>query len=378
MIDLSTQRSVTVDPGQRRARCGGGTRWAELDAACQQHGLAVTGGMISHTGVAGLTLGGGLGWLHTKLGLSCDNLASVEIATADGRILRASEREHAELFWALRGGGGNFGVVTEFEFKLSPIGPIVQLGAFFYELERGKDMFRLANQLTRELDDDTSVFLCGLDAPPAPFVPAAHHGRSCYAILMVGLGAAEAHARLVDNIRGALAPLFELVTPIPYTALQTMFDASAPWGIHAYEKAVYLDDLSDAAIDVIVRQFPRKRSPLSFMPVLVLGGQYARVSEAAVAFGGKRSTRFAVNITGMTQDPAAFEAEVAWAREFWSELVTHADDVGSYVNYIVEPDQERVRASYGEAKYARLAAIKAEYDPHNVFHLNANIRPRQA
>lgn len=378
MIDLSSQRCVAVDPQARRARCGGGTRWAELDAACQQHGLAVTGGMISHTGVAGLTLGGGLGWLHSKLGLACDNLVSVEIVTADGRVLCACEGEHSELFWAVRGGGGNFGVVTEFEFKLAPIGPIVQLGGFFYALEQGKDMLRLADQLARELGDDTGMFLCGMDAPPAPFVPPEHQGRSCYALVMVGLGSTEAHARLVDKIRAQLPPLFELVTPIPYTALQSMFDASAPWGVHAYEKAVYLDELSDAAIEVITRHFPLKRSPLSFMPVIVLGGQYARVPEDSVAFGGKRSTRFAVNITGMTLDPAAFEGEVAWARAFWSELVVHAENVGSYVNYIVEPDAARVRASYGPAKYARLTAIKAEYDPHNMFHLNANIRPPAA
>lgn len=374
-IDLSPLRTVTVDADNRRARCGGGTRWAELDAACQAHGLAVTGGMISHTGVAGLTLGGGLGWLHNKLGLACDNLVSVEIVTADGRILRASEREHADLFWALRGGGGNFGVVTEFEFQLAPIGPIVQLGAFFYEVERGKEALRFANQVTRELGDDFGVFILGLDAPHAPFVPAQHHGQTVFGIVIVGLGADAAHERLVEKIRGTLAPLFELVTALPYTALQSMFDASAPWGVQGYEKSLYLDNLSDKAIDVIVKHFPRKQSPLSFMPIQMLGGKYARTPEDAVAFGGRRSMRYMVAISAMTLDPAQFESERAWARAFWAELVTHAQDEGSYVNNIVEPDQARVRASYGVAKYERLAAIKAKYDPQNIFHLNANIRP---
>lgn len=378
MIDLSPQRDVMVDVARRRARCGGGTRWSELDAACQAHGLAVTGGMISHTGVAGLTLGGGLGWLHGKMGLACDNLVSVEIVTADGQILRASESAHAELFWGLRGGGGNFGVVTEFEFELMPVGPTVQLGAFFYELERAKQMLRLSNEITRGLDDDWGAFLCGMSAPPAPFVPVQHQGRLCFALVLAGLRDEQAHAPLFDHIRKTLPPLFELVTPIPYVQLQSMFDASAPWGVHAYEKAVYLDELTDPAIDAIISHFPRKQSALSFLPIIVMGGEYARIPEDAVAFGGKRSTRFAVNITAMTHDPAQLEAEVAWARACWSELAKHASSTGSYVNYIVEQDTARVRASYGEAKYARLSALKAKYDPANIFHMNANIKPSSA
>jgi FAD/FMN-containing dehydrogenase len=374
-IDLSPQRSVIVDAKRQRARCGGGTRWSELDAACQAHGLAVTGGVISHTGVGGLTLGGGVGWLNTKLGLSCDNLLSAEVVTADGRILRASERENADLFWALRGGGGNFGVVTEFEFQLAPIGPIVQLGAFFYEVERGRDMLRFANQLVRELDDDTSPYLLGLDAPPAPFVPAQYHGKTVFGLVLVGLGAPAAHARWVEKVRATHAPLFELVTPIPYLGLQSMFDASAPWGVHGYERSVSLDNLSDAAIDVIIAHLPRRQSPLSFLPIQVLGGKYARASQDSVAFGGRRSTRFLVTISGLTQDPAQLAGETEWVRALWTELVKHAEDEGSYVNNIFEPDHDRVRAAYGAAKYERLAAIKAKYDPKNVFHLNPNIRP---
>jgi FAD/FMN-containing dehydrogenase len=373
VIDLSLQRKIQIDPERRRVRCGGGTRWSELDAACQQHGLAVTGSMISHAGVAGVTLGGGLGWLHSKLGLSSDNLVSVEIVTAEGRVLRASEREHAELFWAVRGGGGNFGVVTDLEFKLAQVGPVVQLGAFFYEAERGGAALRFANQLTAELAEDTSILLCGLSAPAAPFVTRAYHGRTVFGIIIVGFGTAESHARIVDKVRSAVPPLFEQIAPIAYTALQTMFDASAPWGVHAYEKGLYLESLSDAAIAVIARHLPRKGSPLSWMPIQVLGGRYASIAEEATAFGGKRSTRFALSICALTQDPSLLEAEVAWVRAFWSELAPLADNEGGYVSSIAEPDLARVRASYGEAKYARLAAIKAKYDPRNMFHLNANI-----
>jgi FAD/FMN-containing dehydrogenase len=374
-IDLSPQREVRVDPRLRRARCGGGTRWSELDAACQQHGLAVTGGMISHTGVGGLTLGGGVGWLHSRVGLSCDNLVSAELVTASGRILRASESEHPELFWALRGGGGNFGVVTEFEFQLSPLGPLVQVGLFFFGLEQGALLLRFVNAFTRTLDGDSGVFVAGLNAPPAPFVPEREQGKACYVLAIAGYAGEQAHARQCEVVRAAVRPSFELVAPMPYVELQKLFDASAPWGTLAYEKAVYLEELSAGAIDVITTQLPKKSSPQSFLPMLVLGGAYARAREDAVAFGGKRSTRFIVNCTALTTDPAQFEAEKAWARSFWSELVPYAQGVAGYVNYQVEADEARVRASYGSDKYARLSRIKTEYDPDNVFHRNANIRP---
>ena len=212
-----------------------------LDAATQAHGLAVPGGFISLTGVAGLTLGGGFGWLCRLAGLSSDNLVGAEVVTADGRVLHASESDNPDLFWALRGGGGNFGVVTEFEFGLHRVGPMLQLGLFMFSPDQGGDLFRFARDFVETLPDDCGVFMAGLSAPPEPFVPAELHFTPAFALAVVGLGDEQEHARLVEPIKQALDPIVELITPIPYVGLQQMFDASAPWGMFSYEKAVYLD-----------------------------------------------------------------------------------------------------------------------------------------
>jgi FAD/FMN-containing dehydrogenase len=375
MIDLSAMRQVTVDPSARRAVCGGGATWADLDSASQAHGLAVTGGFVSHTGIGGLTLGGGIGWLTKKAGLSSDNLEAAEIVLADGRTVRASADENPELFWALRGGGGNFGVVTSFVYRLHQVGPIVQLGFFFWGLDKGAEALRFARDFVPTLPDGIGAFLAGLSAPPAPFVPEQHHFAPGYALLIAGFGAPEDHAQRCAEIRTAMPPLFELETPIPYAELQHMFDEGAPWGILGYEKALFLEELSDAAISVFTEHLPRRQSPLSFVPIFVLGGAYARVSEEATAFGGSRSARYAFNIAAVCPAPELLAPETAWVRDFWSAMRPHAMGSGSYVNFMSEDDPDRVRASYGAAKYERLARIKAEYDPDNVFHLNANIKP---
>ena len=375
MIDLGPMNQVQVDAQARRATCGGGTRWAELDAATQEHGLATPGGFISHTGVAGLTLGGGMGWLSRKAGLSCDNVVSVEIVTADGSILRASADENPELFWAVRGGGGNFGVVTSFEFALHQIGPVVQMALLFWDLDHGPAAFRAARDVIPSLPDDVTIFLAGLNAPPAPFVPEAHQLQPGYAAVVVDHGSPSDHARALDALRAGAAPLFEFATPIPHTALQQMFDESAPWGIRGYEKAIYLDELTDGAIDVIAAHLPRKTSPMSFMPIFALGGEYARKADSDNAFGGSRSTRYVVNIAAIAPTPELLEADRSWTRSFWSDLVPHAQGVGSYVNFMADYEEDRIRAAYGPDKYQRLAEVKATFDPDNVFHLNANIHP---
>ncbi len=374
MIDLTPMKQVTVDPEARRARCGGGTTWGELDGTTQGHGLAVPGGFISHTGVAGLTLGGGIGWLSRFAGLSCDNLVGAEVVTADGRVLHASASDNPDLWWALRGGGGNFGVVTEFEFVLHPVGPIVHLGLFLFSPDDGGEMFRFAREFVKDLPDDCGVFLAGLNAPPAPFVPAELHFAPAFALIVVGLGSAEAHAELIAPVRAALSPIVDMVTPIPYVALQQMFDEAAPWGIHAYEKAVYLRELTDGAIEVMLDHQLMKASPLSIVPIFVLGGAYARADHADTSFGGGRDIAYVVNIEGATPTPEGYEAERAWVRDYWSDLVEHAGTAGSYVNFMTEYEDDRVRAAYGD-KYERLQQIKAAYDADNVFHLNANIPP---
>ncbi len=378
MIDLGALCGVSVDPRAKRARCGGGTRWSQLDAATQEHNLATPGGFVSHTGVAGLTLGGGLGWLSRKAGLSCDNLLSVELVTAAGTTVRASERENRDLFWAVRGGGGNFGVVTEFEFRLHEVGPMVQLSLSFWDLDHGPQAFRVIRDLIKGLPSDIAIFLAALNAPPAPFVPQQHQGVPGYAVVLVGYGAPGAHAQAADDLREAVPPLFTFDTPVPYTALQQMFDESAPWGIRGYEKAVYFDELTDESIDVIARHVPLKASPMSFMPVFVLGGEYAEPAEGDTAFGGSRETLYAFNIAAIAPTAELLDTDRAWVRSFWSDLVPHAGSVASYVNFMSEFEEDRIRASYGAEKYRRLSQIKAKYDPGNLFHLNANIRPATA
>jgi FAD/FMN-containing dehydrogenase len=374
MIDLTPMKAVTVDPETRRATCGGGTTWGELDAATQEHGLAVPGGFISHTGVAGLTLGGGLGWLSRLAGLSSDNVVGAEVVTADGRVLRASAGENPDLFWAVRGGGGNFGVVTEFEFSLHEVGPVVHLGLFLFSPDQGRDLLRFAREFVLGLPDECGAFLAGLSAPPAPFVPPELHFTPAFALAVVGFGDDAAHATLIAPIKEALTPIVEMVTPIPYAALQQMFDESAPWGMYAYEKAVYLEELTDGVIDAIVEHQPKKMSPLSFVPIFVLGGAYQRADTDASAFGGSRDIRYVINISATTPSPDDFEAERAWVRDYWSALVPHAVGIGSYVNFMTDVEDDRVRSAYG-SKYDRLQQIKAAVDPGNVFHLNANITP---
>jgi FAD/FMN-containing dehydrogenase len=376
MIHLGAMNNVTVDPAARRAVCGGGATWADVDLATQQHGLATPGGFISHTGIAGLTLGGGIGWLTKLAGLSCDNLVAAQMVTADSRIVRASKDENPDLFWALRGGGGNFGVVTSFEFKLHPVGPLVNLGLFFFGLEKGPEALRFSRDFIKTFPQKATGFLgIGLSAPPAPFVPEQYRLLPGHALLVVGFGSAEEHAAVVAPIRKAVTPLFELVTPIPFVALQQMFNESATWGLLGYEKALYLDELSDAAIAVISEHVPKKRSPLSFCPTFSLTGAYRVAGDGDTAFGGSRTAGYVFNVEAAAPDRDVYEADRLWVRNFWDAMRPHATGSGGYVNFMAEADEDRVRASYGADKYQRLARIKAEYDPGNVFHLNANIRP---
>lgn len=375
MIDLSAMRQVTVDVVTRRAVCGGGATWEEVDSACQAHGLAVPGGFISHTGIGGLTLGGGIGWLTRKAGLTIDNLNSAEVVTADGSILRAAADEHADLFWALRGGGGNFGVVTSFEYRLHEVGPLIHLGLFFWGVDKGTEALRFSRDFVKTVPPEMGTFIAGLSAPPAPFVPEQYHFAPGYALLIVGFGSAEEHARVVAPIRAAVPPLFELVTPMPYTALQQMFNEGVPWGILAYEKALYLDELSDDVIAVFTDYFPRRSSPLTLVPIFELAGAYRRPADDETAFGGSRSAGYVFNISAAAPTPDVLASERVWVRDFWAALRPYASGSGSYVNFMSEYEEDRVRAAYGAAKYERLARIKAEYDPENVFHLNANIKP---
>jgi FAD/FMN-containing dehydrogenase len=374
-IDLSGMRNVTIDPVARRAFVAGGATLADLDAAAQAHGLAAPGGVVSHTGVGGLTLGGGMGWLTRKAGLAIDNLVSAEVVTADGRILHASERDHPELFWGIRGGGGNFGVVTTFEFKLHPVGPLVQFGLFFWPLDNTAEVLRLAEDLVSTLPPDLNIIIAGINAPPAPFVPEQHHFRAGCALLITGFGSPEAHETVVARVRKQLPPLFDLVTPMPYVQLQKLLDDANPFGVCAYDKALYLKELSEDVIAVVAEHLPRKTSPLSPVLFYRLDGAYSEVGEDKTAFGGGRSPRYVIFIVGLADSAEKLVPERQWVRSFWDALQPHAIGIGSYVNGESEFADDRILSSYGRAKYDRLAGIKAIYDPDNVFHRNANIRP---
>jgi hypothetical protein len=375
MIDLSRLNLVVVNPESRLARVGGGALLTDLDAATQQHGLAVPAGVVGHTGVGGLTLGGGMGWLTRRFGLTIDHLRSVELVTADGEIRRASAQEHPDLFWAVRGGGGNFGVVTEFEFDLVETGPMVQVGLMFWGLEQGREVLRLAREVMQTLPLELNIIIAALNSPPAPFVPAEHHGRPGYAFVVVGFGSVEDHGAFLDGIRRRLPTTWDFASPMPYVALQQMLDDSNAWGSHNYEKGTYLEELTDAAIEVIVEHIPRKASPLSLVLFYRLDGAYSVVPDEATAFSGGRSPRYAVFNIAVCPTPELLVTDRAWVRSLWEALRPHAPEFGTYVNSITEVEGDRVRLAFGPEKYARLAAIKATYDPNNVFRRNPNIKP---
>jgi FAD/FMN-containing dehydrogenase len=377
MIDLTLLNSVTVDPAAGRARVGGGALLADLDAAAQAHGLAVPAGLISHTGVGGLTLGGGMGWLTRKYGLTIDNLISAEVVTASGQILRAARDENPNLFWALRGGGGNFGVVTSFEFRLHEVDPTVQVGLFFWGLDQGREALRLARDVAAAMPPEVNAVIAALNAPPAPFVPPEHHFAPGYVLVLTGFGSGPEHAALVAQIRqGAPPPLFDMVVPMPYVDLQGMLDGANAWGSHCYEKGTYVEELSDEVIDVVTSQVRLKNSPMSMVLFYRLDGAFCQVGDDETAFSGGRSPRFGVFIIGVAPDADLLTLDRQWVRDLWSELRPHAVGSGDgYVNASADFRDDQVRGSYGPATYERLAMIKAAYDPDNVFHLNANVIP---
>ena len=376
MIDLSPIHHVVVDPGAQRVRVGGGATLGEMDAATQEHGLAVPAGTVSHTGVGGLTLGGGWGWLSRVHGLTIDNLESAQVVLADGRFVRASADSHPELFWALRGGGGNFGVVTEFEFRLHPVGPLVQFAMLFVEQDRAADALRAARDVPGRIARSVSPGIACVTAPPAPFVPPEHHFAPVVAMILIGFGSVEEHAAAVATARAELRPLFEVVTPMPYVALQQMLDEGAAWGTRAYTKGLYLDEFPDEAVETLAARLPGRRSPHSQVLVFPFGGgAIADVADDATAFGGSRSMRFVIAIECMAGDGETFAHDRQWVRDTWNALRPRAVHGGAYVNLMAEFEGDSLRDTYGAAKFDRLRAVKAEYDPGNVFRHNANIPP---
>jgi hypothetical protein len=341
--------------------------------------LAVAAGTVSHTGVAGLTLTGGIGYLTRWQGLSCDNLRAARVVTAEGQIVTASATENPDLFWGLRGAGANFGVVTELEFQLHEVNPLANLGLLFWELERAGEALRFGREYLPTLPREMGFIVAGLTAPPAPFVPESSRGVIGIAIIVVSWGSPEAHAAALRPLR-ARSPRFELVTPMPYTQVQKLIDEAAPWGIRAYDKGIYLDDLSDEAIAILLEHLARKASPMTIMPMFPLDGAFCDTREDGTAFGGRRHRQWLLGITAVAPDRGMFEADRDLVRSCWSALRALSPDGGTYLNFSsdLEDAIARARASYGDAKYERIARVKAQWDPENVFHCNANVPPAPA
>jgi hypothetical protein len=374
VVDLSRMDGVIIDPETKRARVQGGALLADLDAATQAHGLAVTAGIVSHTGVGGLTLGGGIGWLTRRAGLTIDNLRGAEVVVADGRVLRASEDENPDLFWAIRGGGGNFGVVTEFEFRLLDVDPMVQFGSFFWGPDQGRAALRLMRDVIPELPRSLNAYIFIATMPPAPFVPVEHQFKTGPQLLLTGFGDPVEHQKIVEHIRVTEPPLFDLVTTMRYVELQGMFNEEAAWGFYGYEKNAYYEDINDEMIEILSTKGLEKNSPLSHVEFDRLDEAFSEVGEDDTAFGGGRSPRYFVNFVASCATPEQLPAEREWVRSLFDALRPHMLGGGTYINSLGEQDDARIRQTYG-AKFDRLQMIKNKYDPNNVFHRNANIRP---
>jgi FAD/FMN-containing dehydrogenase len=374
VIDLSPLKGIRVDPRARTARAQAGVLWGELDRETQLHGLATVGGIVTHTGIAGLTLGGGLGWLMRKYGATVDNLLSVDLVTADGELVTASQDVEPDLFWGVRGGGGNFGIVASFEYSLHPVGPTVLAGPIFHPLEDAPEVLRAYRDFAAAAPDElTTIFELSV-APPVPFLPPDVHGKP---IVMVGAcyaGPTEAGVDVVRPLKELGNPIVDLLEPRPYVELQSLFDPAVPHGWHRYWKSVELPPLTDDAVDTLVEHAAVQTSPKSYCIVFQLGGALARVDEGASAFG-RRDAAYNVNINAVwTEDDSEPDRHITWARDFFDALQPHAGG-GVYVNFLGDEGQDRVRAAYGERNYERLARLKRAYDPANVFRLNQNILP---
>jgi hypothetical protein len=373
VIDLSPMKGVRVDPVAQRAVAQAGATWADFDHETQAFGLAVTGGLVSTTGIAGFTLGGGIGWLMRKYGLTADNLLSADVVTADGRLVTASADEHPELFWGLRGGGGNFGIVTSFEYQLHRVGPTVLAGGVFFPGDQAAEVVRRYRAYTAGLPDEMTTLLNLTTAPPAPFLPEAVHGKKVVAVLGAYAGPPDEGEKFAAGIRELGSPIADLLGPMPYTAFQSLLDPLFGPGVRNYFKSGYLAGLDDGAIDVLTRFHQSTLSPMSEVHIEHVGGAVARVPGDATAYA-HRDAPYLINIVarwaGSGEDDAA---QMGWAQDLYTAIEPFTTG-GAYVNFMSAGD-ERVRAAYGDARYDRLARLKAVWDPTNVWHLNQNIPP---
>lgn len=372
VIDLAPMKGITVDTEARTVRVQAGALLGELDRATQPFGLAVPSGIVTHTGVAGLTLGGGIGWVMRKYGLSIDQLSSVELITAEGEWVLANQAENADLFWGVRGGGGNFGIVTAFDFNLCEVGPTVVAGPIFWPIEQSPQVLRFYRDWIADAPDELMTIVMHRKAPPLPFVPRELHGRLIVGVVCCYTGPVEEGERVVRPIKDFGSPVLDLCVPKPFVDHQAMFDPSFPPGRWYYFRSCDVAELSDEVIDITVEHTRRIQSPLTSFPIWQLGGAVARVGEGETAFNG-RGAGHTFNINAATETAEGFDVEREWVRDFWSALKPFHTSV--YTNFLMEEGEERIRQAYGPEKYDQLKALKRKYDPGNLFRLNQNIPP---
>jgi FAD binding domain/Berberine and berberine like len=372
VIDLGQMKGIRIDPEARTVRAQAGVLLGELDHETQAFGLAVPAGIVTHTGLAGLTLGGGVGWLERKYGLTIDQLLSVDVVTTEGELVRASADENPDLFWGLRGGGGNFGIVTEFEFRLNPVGPMLLAGPVLWPMKDAPEVLRFYREWIKEVPDELTTIVTCRRVLPVPTVPEELHGRhvvivgSCYA------GPVEEGEKVLKPMREFGSPLLDICAPRPFVQHQAMLDPSFPHGWSYYIRSANLAELGDEVIDTMVDHGLRIASPVTVFSIFQLGGAVARVDEDEAAFTG-RDAGHVLNVIGITRTSEGFEPEREWARGLWSALQPHHQNV--YVNFLMEEGEERIRRAYGAEKYDRLKALKRKYDPGNFLRLNQNIPP---
>jgi FAD/FMN-containing dehydrogenase len=377
VIDLSPMKAIEVEPSRRTARAEAGVLWGELDRETQAFGLATTGGVVTHTGIAGLTLGGGIGWLMRKHGATVDNLLSAEVVTSEGDVVTASAEEHPDLFWAIRGGGGNFGIVTSFEYRLHAVGPQVLGGPIFHALDDAPELLRFYRGYIADAPDELSTIFNLRRAPSLPLIPPELHGRPVAMVVVCHAGTLAEGEAVLRPLRAFGSPIVDAIVARPYTELQSMFDATVPHGWHYYWKSSELPPLSESAIETLVEHAAAQTSRLSYCITFHLGGAVSRVGDEETAFS-QRDAAHTVNINAVwTPDDRESERHVEWARRFHAALDAFACG-RVYVNFLGDEGASRVRSAYGDEKYARLTALKEKWDPSNFFRHNQNIEPRAA
>jgi FAD/FMN-containing dehydrogenase len=373
VIDLSGMKGIRVNPEARTVRVQAGVLLEELDRETQAFGFAVPAGFISHTGIAGLTLGGGIGFTMRKLGLTIDNLLSVELITAEGEFVKASEQENADLFWGLRGGGGNFGIATEFEFRLNPLGPEIYAGPIFWPIAEAPRVLRFYRDWIADCPDELTTLLSERRAPATlAGLPPELVGEHVIAITSIYAGSVEKGEKVVRPLKEFGSPALDRCAPMPYLTLQQLFNPSFPSGWWYYFRSCDVAELNDDIIDLMVQYGEQIESPISALSVWQAGGAVSRVGEDETAFNG-RSAGHTFNIAGNTTSAEGSEEERAWVHRLWNALQPYHTSV--YVNFLMDEGHERIRQAYGSAKYQRLRALKQKYDPTNFFRMNQNIRP---